>query len=430
MGNSSFVAEAFTLLGVGLSIIGLRTSLRYNQVGVRKFQADDYLIIVAAVIYSAETFLAYSVGVYWDGIANNGMTAEERKSLNPSSYEYHLRVNGSKTQLAGWSTYTLLLWTLKACMCTFYLRLTEGLEGFSTKIYIGFGLVISTWLAVLFGILFGCGLPFEKNWQIYPEPSNYCQPAISRVDIYMTVVLNVLTDFYLMSIPLPLLWKARVSGLKRIAMVFCFSGGLFVTAAGVLRCVLIVTDEVNGAQLAGSWAVRETFVAVVTTNLPMLSPLIQTSLRVISSERIRCWLALSSWSRRKDSGNRSSQMRESRSIHLGTYSSSKQRSREPKSMYHITAWSESEERIMGMTGQCLQQEMRRKRVEEAATFEGDEPASQLGGIQQQVEVTVTREASTLSAAELERRQTLGYIVHTTEDVGTSATCQSAASQYS
>lgn len=126
-------------------------------------------------------------------------------------------------------------------MCTFYLRLTHGLKAYDTRIYIGFGLVVLTWLAVLFGILFGCGLPFETNWQIYPEPSNYCQPAVSRIDIYMTVVLNVLTDFYVMSIPLPLLWKARVSGFKRVAMVFCFSGGLFVTAAGILRCVLIVT---------------------------------------------------------------------------------------------------------------------------------------------------------------------------------------------
>lgn len=130
---------------------------------------------------------------------------------------------------------------LKACMCTFYLRLTQGLEGFSTKIYLGFGLIASTWLAVLFGILFGCGLPFEKNWQIYPDPGNFCQPAVSRIDIFMTVVLNVLTDFYLMSIPLPLLWKAKLSPFKKSALVFCFSGGLFVTMAGILRCVLIVT---------------------------------------------------------------------------------------------------------------------------------------------------------------------------------------------
>lgn len=34
------------------------------------------------------------------------------------------RVNGSMTQVAGWCTYTFLLWTIKAAMCAFYLRLT------------------------------------------------------------------------------------------------------------------------------------------------------------------------------------------------------------------------------------------------------------------------------------------------------------------
>ncbi len=36
----------------------------------------------------------------------------------------------------------------------------------------------------------------------------------------------------------------------------------------------MLQDPVNGAQKAGSWAVRETFVAVVTSNLPMILPLI------------------------------------------------------------------------------------------------------------------------------------------------------------
>lgn len=126
-------------------------------------------------------------------------------------------------------------------MCSFYLRLTTGLDGFRVKIFIGFALILSTWLAVLFGILFGCGLPFKKNWQIYPDPGNYCQPAVSRIDIFMTLAFNVTTDFYLMSIPMPLLWKSRVSRLKKAALLFCFSGGIFVTAAGTLRCVLIVT---------------------------------------------------------------------------------------------------------------------------------------------------------------------------------------------
>ncbi|KAK3938148.1 hypothetical protein QBC46DRAFT_292996 [Diplogelasinospora grovesii] len=270
----AFVTEAFTLLGVGLMVIGLRSYARISTVGFRGLQADDYLMVLGAVVYSIETTLAYSVGAYWHGLANSAMADEERRLLDPNSQEYMLRVNGSKTQVAGWSTYTFLLWILKAAMCTFYLRLTEGLE-FQNRIFIGFGLIISTWLAVLFSILFGCGLPFEKNWQIYPDPGNHCQPAISKIDIFVTVVLNVLTDVYLMSIPIPMLWQSSLQPIKKAGLILLFSGGAFVTMAGILRCVLILTDPINGAQQAGSWACRETFVAVVTSNMPMIFPLLR-----------------------------------------------------------------------------------------------------------------------------------------------------------
>jgi hypothetical protein len=32
---------------------------------------------------------------------------------------------------------------------------------------------------------------------------DHCQPAVSKIDIYVTVVLNVATDIYLISIPAP-----------------------------------------------------------------------------------------------------------------------------------------------------------------------------------------------------------------------------------
>lgn len=60
----------------------------------------------------------------WHGLANNGMTDEERAALDPNSEEWALRVGGSKTQLVGWSLYTLLLWLLKLSMNIFYIRLT------------------------------------------------------------------------------------------------------------------------------------------------------------------------------------------------------------------------------------------------------------------------------------------------------------------
>ncbi|OIW32605.1 hypothetical protein CONLIGDRAFT_712899 [Coniochaeta ligniaria NRRL 30616] len=269
----AFTTEAFTLLGVGLFVITLRTVARITSVGLGGLKADDYLMVLAAGVYSVETYLAYSVGAYWHGLANDGMTDSQRRLLSPSSEEYCLRVNGSKTQIAGWSTYTLLLWIVKAAMCTFYLRLTDGLN-FRTRIYVGFVLIVTTWLAVLLSILFSC-FPLSKNWQIYPDPGNFCQPAISRIDIFVTVVLNVVTDVYLLTIPIPMLWQSRLPPFKKAGLIVLFSGGIFVTMAGILRCVLIITDPINGAQQAGSWACRETFVAVVTSNLPMIFPLLR-----------------------------------------------------------------------------------------------------------------------------------------------------------
>ena len=76
------------------------------------------------IVYGLETGAAYSVGAIYHGLANNSMTDEQRRTLPPDSAEYKLRVGGSKLQLMGWSSYTLLLWLLKLCMCIFYTRLT------------------------------------------------------------------------------------------------------------------------------------------------------------------------------------------------------------------------------------------------------------------------------------------------------------------
>ncbi|KAF3399966.1 hypothetical protein F1880_007996 [Penicillium rolfsii] len=267
-----FVTEAFTLLAVAIVIIGLRTMARWIMVGPRNFQADDYLMLLACVVYGLETGAAYMVGAWFKGLANNAMTDEQRKQLSPHSEEYRLRVGGSKVQVTGWSLYTLLLWLLKTCMAIFYSRLTAGLINMRARINIAYGLIAATYIATICSILFGC-VPMHKNWQIYPDPGNHCQPAVSKIDIYVTVVLNVATDIYLISIPAPMLFKARLHWREKLELLVLFSGGLFVMMAGILRCVLILTAGANGAQQAGSWACRETFVAVVIGNVPMIYPL-------------------------------------------------------------------------------------------------------------------------------------------------------------
>ena len=46
---NSFTVEAFSLLGVGLTAIGIRTCARWSTVGFRGLKPDDFLMLGAAV---------------------------------------------------------------------------------------------------------------------------------------------------------------------------------------------------------------------------------------------------------------------------------------------------------------------------------------------------------------------------------------------
>ncbi|ORY71531.1 uncharacterized protein BCR38DRAFT_359048 [Pseudomassariella vexata] len=293
--------------------------------GWSRLYVDDYLMILAAFIYAAETYLAWSVDAHWYGIANNGMTDEERAAVIPGSHEEYLRIGGSKTQIAGQNSYTALLWTLKLSVCFFYLRLTQSLQGYEQRIKIGFAVICVTWIWTHLTLLAGC-FPFGKYWQINPDPGNFCQAAISHLFIFTCVCLDVITDTYLMSIPLPMMWKAGISNGKKFGLCALFSGAFFVMAAAILRCVFLMENSKTGASQSGAWACRETFVSVIVSNLPP----------IWSSSRI-------SWRRFNDTSSRrckrhsgpSANSGQSSSKHTDASSQPKSRSSEPEKVPEV-----------------------------------------------------------------------------------------------
>ncbi|GFF25103.1 hypothetical protein IFM46972_01284 [Aspergillus udagawae] len=266
----------WTLYAFGVAVTLLRTYSRVRAVGFRHLQAEDFLVWVAIVFYSAQTALAYCVGAVAHGLANNGLTDAQRAALSPDDPEYRWRVIGSKIQVAGWTTYSVLMWSLKLSMLSFYLRLTDGLgQRYRNPIYIGFVLVIGTFLVAVITIFAACR-PFHKYWQINPDPGNACQAAISRPIVWASFASNVSTDIYLILIPIPMLWRSSLKLMKKIAATIVFGAGLFVLVCAILKSVFVLVDPVNGAQLAGEWGTRETFVAVVVTNLPMVFHLLRS----------------------------------------------------------------------------------------------------------------------------------------------------------
>jgi hypothetical protein len=87
------------------------------------------------------------------------------------------------------------------------------------------------------------------------------------------------TDFYIMCIPLPMVWSARISVTKKSGLFVMFSGGMITAVFGGLRCGYVLQDNVQGPALAGQWSCRESFVAVFISNFPILFPFLLRSIR-------------------------------------------------------------------------------------------------------------------------------------------------------
>ncbi|EGD99243.1 hypothetical protein TESG_06681 [Trichophyton tonsurans CBS 112818] len=270
--------EIWTLFAIGFTATMLRIYARIHAVGFRNLRPDDYLVLVALVLYAAQSTLGYHVGTKAHGLANNFKLDSERALLPVNSIEYGFRVTGSKIQLAGWTTYTWLISMLKFSMLAFYIRLTEGVGGtYRMQIFIGFGLVAGTCMASLLTIFLSCR-PLHKYWQIYPNPGNACQPAVSKPVVWVSFAANIITDIYLILIPLPMLWRSTLRTIKKIAASIVLGAGIFVLVCACLKSIFVLVNPVHGAQLAGAWGVREAFVAVLVTNLPMIFPLIRVML--------------------------------------------------------------------------------------------------------------------------------------------------------
>ncbi|AEO58639.1 hypothetical protein MYCTH_2306113 [Thermothelomyces thermophilus ATCC 42464] len=263
-------AEAFTLLSLVLFIIACRTLVRVRNVGFRGLQLDDYLMPVAGILCIIDLVAAIFVVEKAHGLTNSYMTDEQRASLSPDSQEYKDRVLGSKIQVFGWVLYAASLWCIKACVAVFYSRLTTNLAHLQIRVYIAYVFIGVTWVITTLLLLFGCR-PMSKYWQIYPDPG-ICQPTNSKLYVLSVLIPDILTDLYLLSIPLPLLWSTNISVKKKISLTVLFSGVLFVIMAAIIRGVVILTSGPEGAVTGSEWAIREEFVSIVVSNLPILQP--------------------------------------------------------------------------------------------------------------------------------------------------------------
>lgn len=116
--------------------------------------------------------------------------------------------------------YVPCLGLAKFSILILYKRLS-GLKWFNACVYTIMGIVISYSISIIFALIFPCQ-PIAKNWDL-SITSGKC---IDKAGIYLaTAAINVITDFLILTIPIPMVVKLKMPKWQKIGLVCMFTVG-------------------------------------------------------------------------------------------------------------------------------------------------------------------------------------------------------------
>ncbi|KAL1960393.1 hypothetical protein VTO42DRAFT_7692 [Malbranchea cinnamomea] len=263
------------LLGVQISMTALAVLLVGLRLYTRKvikggFGPDDWTILAATVLAVIMTICSClgvlgGMGLHqWDIPPDTDTRAAGRISF--------------VTQIL----YMPTLQLTKVSILLFFLSLRPG-GRYSKVIYGVMAICIGLCISVTFADLFQCK-PLGKAW--YGDTPGKCIDQL--LFFRSTAIINIVLDFVLLFLPMPLLWRVQRPLRQRIALVLIFCVGIFVCAASIVR----LTFWYKPNQLRSSpdpswnrvdmsnWSCIEYCVGIICASLPHLKALI---VRIIPS---------------------------------------------------------------------------------------------------------------------------------------------------
>tara|TARA_R110002060_G_scaffold42562_5_gene54033 strand:+ start:477 stop:779 length:303 start_codon:yes stop_codon:yes gene_type:complete len=70
---------------------------------------------------------------------------------------------------------------------------------------------------------------------------DFCQGAVSKPIVWITFASSVVTDLYLLIIPIPMLWGTTLRLAKKISISIVLGAGIFVLVCSLLKTVFVET---------------------------------------------------------------------------------------------------------------------------------------------------------------------------------------------
>ncbi|THZ29807.1 hypothetical protein D6C89_01807 [Aureobasidium pullulans] len=202
---------------------------RYQSLGtIRRFQADDYITMVAMCFF---TTLIVTINIVAKSDSNLLPPGFDVSTLTPE--QVHDREYGSKLVLVVEQSQIMTTWCEKLCLLFLYQRLVTvgSKERLAIKVlfyYVGISFVVME--VLYFGVW--CR-PFTMYWAV--PSTKQCTAATNH--LILNAVFNLSSDALILAVALPMFIKTRLPLRKKVAIVGIFSLGTFVIICAILNKV-------------------------------------------------------------------------------------------------------------------------------------------------------------------------------------------------
>ncbi|KAL8798985.1 MAG: hypothetical protein Q9182_006230 [Xanthomendoza sp. 2 TL-2023] len=240
---------------VGLCLISIVIAARcFTKLRITKSPGwEDFIAVVTWLMFR------YGAGRHtWD--------------LPPEYYNGYLRTGVVSSYL-----YVLGTMLAKLSLLLFLYRIFRVERKFRIAAWT-LGTILVGWTVISFFLMIFACRPLKASWDVMVQldPKTKCKPAAYNT-LNIQGICNILTDFGLLFLPIPMVWKLQMSLKKKLGVAAVFATGAFICAIAIVRQYIVWTTPKAGDNWEATknkiWMSIEFSMSIVVSCLPALAPL-------------------------------------------------------------------------------------------------------------------------------------------------------------
>ncbi|KAI0911169.1 hypothetical protein F4823DRAFT_319787 [Ustulina deusta] len=265
-GTSLLVTAVATLVISWLSV-ALRTYVRAGM--TMSFQVDDWVMLAGLANFTISCSFIFAGVSYGLGRHNRSLSQ-------------HDEIEALKYQALATASYVFDMWLIKLSVGLFLFRLAAQDR---YKWILGISIVVvGIWsFVIFFWNIFQCS-PVQAQWDytiLERDPKSHCVSADEIVSAaYSLSALTILSDWLYALLPIPMIWRVKMSSQAKSSVIAVLSLGVFASVATLIRLKFLaditdVSDILHAGTDAMIWTLVEPGIAISAASLATIRPLLR-----------------------------------------------------------------------------------------------------------------------------------------------------------